>query len=505
MARYLEYLRKSRMDSDYEDASVEETLSRHRQILEKFCEEKKLNVVEILEEVVSGESLAARPKMMRLLELVNTGLYDGVVCMDIERLSRGSSMESGYIMQVFQANACKIVTPGKTYDLQNESDEQFTDMKFLFSRFELKTINKRLVRGRNQSASEGKFMGSMAPYGYEPYKLPGVKGNSLRIIPHEAEVVRMIFDMYGKQGMGYNAIAYQLIDLGIPSRVEKWGSTSIVNIINNEVYLGKIRWRREPVKRVIKDGFMAKKRILNDDYELYDGLHEAIITQEQWDLAKKAQGERNHTSNHADRQLRNSLAGVLFCDKCGRIMKRYVPDAKKNPTPWFRCMTRGCDCKMIKCATVEQSIRDAMENWLAEYIIQINSKEDPIVDPIETALHSIRAQLDQLQHQQESICEYLEKGIYTVDVFAKRNASLSKEIKALQASESELLQQKANSSKQIQLATQLIPTAQHILDNYANLSVEERNQLWKCVLKKATVYRSPDDEVTVKIYPNLPK
>ena len=53
-------------------------------------------------------------------------------------------------------------------------------MKFMFSRYELKSINTRLVRGRNQSASEGKFMGSMAPYGYRAYKLPGEKGNSLR-------------------------------------------------------------------------------------------------------------------------------------------------------------------------------------------------------------------------------------------------------------------------------------------------------------------------------------
>ena len=81
-------------------------------------------------------------------------------------------------MQIFQTNYCKIITPGKTFDLQNESDEQFTDMKFLFSRYELKTINKRLVRGRNQSASEGKFMGSMAPYGYRAYKLPGVKATA---------------------------------------------------------------------------------------------------------------------------------------------------------------------------------------------------------------------------------------------------------------------------------------------------------------------------------------
>lgn len=121
-------------------------------------------------------------------------------------------------------------------------------------------------------------MGSMAPYGYRTYKLPGVKGNSLLIEPQEAEIVRLIFDMYGKQGIGYNTIAYRLNEMHIPSRTGTWGQTSVSNIINNEVYLGKIRWRKEPVKRVVKDGMLAKKRVCNDNYELYDGLHEPIIT-----------------------------------------------------------------------------------------------------------------------------------------------------------------------------------------------------------------------------------
>ena len=217
MNRYLMYLRKSRLDTDFEEASVEETLARHRKILETLCEERRLNVVEVLEEVVSGESLSSRPQMLKLLELVNTGMYAGVICVDIERLSRGSSLESGYIMQVFQTNNCKIITPSKVYDLQNESDEQFTDMKFMFSRYELKTITKRLIRGRNQSAAEGKFLGSIAPYGYRAYKLPGTKGNSLQIEPDEAKIVRMIFDMYGQQGIGYNTIAYQLNQMHIPN------------------------------------------------------------------------------------------------------------------------------------------------------------------------------------------------------------------------------------------------------------------------------------------------
>ena len=136
---FLLYLRKSRMDTDYAETSVEETLSRHKAILLEFAKNNKLHIAEILEEVVSGESLHSRPKMIRLLELANTGRYAGVICMDIERLSRGSSLESGYIMQVFQVNGFKIVTPGKIYDLRNESDEQFTDMRFMFSRYELKS------------------------------------------------------------------------------------------------------------------------------------------------------------------------------------------------------------------------------------------------------------------------------------------------------------------------------------------------------------------------------
>ena len=243
------YLRKSRMDTDYEEISIKETLSRHRITLEKLCKSKRLHVDEVLEEVVSGESLTARPQMMRLLEMVSTGAYAGVVCMDIERLSRGSSMESGYIMQILQVNGCKIVTPGKIYDLQNESDEQFTDMKFMFSRYELKTITKRLVRGRNQSASEGKFMGSMAPYGYRAYKLPGEKGNSLMVIPEEASVVRMIFGMYGLQGMGYNAIAYRLNDMHIPARKGQWSQTSVANILTNESETDLLRQKSDGNQR----------------------------------------------------------------------------------------------------------------------------------------------------------------------------------------------------------------------------------------------------------------
>lgn len=52
---------------------------------------------------------------------------------------------------------------------------------------------------------------------------------------------------------------------------------------------------------------------------------------------------------------------------------------------------------------------------------------------------------------------------------------------------------------------EIIPTTQHILDNYDALTIAEKNRLWKLVLMKTTVYRTPEGELSVHIYPKLPK
>jgi len=233
------------------------------------------------------------------------------------------------------------------------------------------------------------FMGSVAPYGYRIYKLQGMKGNSLRIEPEEAKIVRMIYDMYGGQGIGYNTIAYQLNQLNIPALNGKWGQTSVVNILNNEVYLGKIRWRREPVKRVIEDGMLTKKRYTNDNYDLYDGMHEPTITQEMWDNVKAKQKSRGHHSTHVAKELKNPFATILVCENCGAVMKRNVPAKNQKTSAWYRCPTRGCGCKQMKCVDVENAILEGMRDWLAAYKIQIESGKTVNTDQTDTALDAV--------------------------------------------------------------------------------------------------------------------
>ncbi len=132
--RYAEYLRKSRADDPHE--SVADVLKKHKELLEEFKQREHIYVdpEDIFEEVVSGDSLYARPQMLRLLEAVEQGKYSAVLCMDIQRLGRGSMSDQGAILDAFKYSGTKIITPTKVYDLQNELDETYTEFETFMGR-----------------------------------------------------------------------------------------------------------------------------------------------------------------------------------------------------------------------------------------------------------------------------------------------------------------------------------------------------------------------------------
>ncbi len=258
MEQYAMYLRKSRFDRDYAELSVEETLKRHKAILDRTAEERRYYIAQIYYEVVSGESIAARPEIQKLLEAVGNELYAGVLVVDLERLARGNSADQAYISQVFQFSSTKIITPAKTYDPNNEYDEDFFEFGLFMSRREYKTINRRLLRGRDSSASEGKYISSIAPYGYQKKKLENEKGFTLEPDPEEADVVKKIFQMF-LQHNGTKTIANYLNDQKIPTRHgDLWTYSTISNIVTNPVYAGKIRRGWSKQVKSMEDGVVKK-------------------------------------------------------------------------------------------------------------------------------------------------------------------------------------------------------------------------------------------------------
>ena len=171
-----------------------------------------------------------RPQMIELLEEVEAGKYDGVLCMDIDRLGRGNMQDQGRILDAFKKSGTKIITPRKTYDLSDEWDEEFTEFEAFMARRELKYITRRMQRGRILSVEEGNYIATRPPYGYVIKELEN--GRTLEPHPDQAPVVKMIFEWYTKHGMGGSRIAKKLNELGYRTYTGKeWTSYLVINIL----------------------------------------------------------------------------------------------------------------------------------------------------------------------------------------------------------------------------------------------------------------------------------
>ena len=196
MSNYCIYLRKSRADAEAEARGDGETLLRHEKALIELAKKMNLNVKSIYREIVSGETISARPIMQQLLSEVGQGLWDGVLVMEVERLARGNTIDQGIVAQTFKFSDTKIITPMKTYDPNNEFDEEYFEFGLFMSRREYKTINRRLQRGRVASVKEGKYVANQPPYGYNRKKIENDKGFTLEPNETEAKVVKLIFELY---------------------------------------------------------------------------------------------------------------------------------------------------------------------------------------------------------------------------------------------------------------------------------------------------------------------
>ena len=104
---YAIHLRKSRADLEAEARGEGESLARHRARLLAFAERAGLPIVAEYSEIISGDRLSDRPEMQRLLADVAAGMYDGVLTVEVSRLTRGDLMDQGRIMNTFKYSGTK--------------------------------------------------------------------------------------------------------------------------------------------------------------------------------------------------------------------------------------------------------------------------------------------------------------------------------------------------------------------------------------------------------------
>lgn len=482
---FLMYLRKSRADLEAESRGAEDTLKRHERLLRETADRLGIIVQEcnIYREVVTGETIAERIEMQKLLRRVQTGTVRGVLVMEVERLSRGDTIDQGIVAQTFKYSDTLIITPIKIYDPNDEYDEEYFEFGLFQSRREYKAITRRLQRGRRASVVEGKFVSSVPPYGYLRKKLVGEKGWILDINPEEAETVKLIFDMYVNQNKGLASIADKLDLLGYkPRHNEKWSVSSIRSILANPAYIGKIVYGFRKQVKVMRDGRVVKIRPRNKNCEKFDGRHPAIIDEITWNKAQKKIASHPSPRTNKDAEIKNPLAGILVCGMCGRVMRRKTMN--KNPTGII-CATRGCRNVGSYLHYVEEDVIKALDKWLEEYKLNVkkSSGESSEVQRIRKAIERTEQEINTINKQIDNLRDLLEKEVYTIDVYMDRFRKLDARKKEETRRLEELKKQLSTFSSAY--SDIIIPRVEHVLETYYSVKTpEKRNQLLKTAIKR---------------------
>lgn len=522
---YLIYLRKSRADVEAEQRGEVETLARHERALVELAGRMGLNVTGIYREVVSGETIAARPMMQRLLTEVEDGLWTGVLVMEVERLARGDTIDQGIVSQAFKYSGTKIITPAKTYDPNNEFDEEYFEFGLFMSRREYQAIKRRLQRGRYASAKEGKFTGSIPPFGYDRVKLDGDKGFTLAPNPTEAPIVRMIYEWYTvgepngegvMERLGSLRIAKRLNGMGIQTkRGNAWFASSVRELLINPVYTGKTFWKRRPTEKKRENGQTVEKRVRDmSQVEIFQGLHPPLIDQETFELANEYLEKAVHFSTPENYALQNPFAGILVCGKCGRMMQR-KKNYSRNGTAGLICTNLSCDNIGVGFADLETNALAALRDWLDEYKLSWKSEAkapSTSVQVMKDGIRRMKTEIGELNKQRDHLHDLLERGIYDTETFLERSRKIADRLR--QAENDLAAMQKNLDDAEMREAgrSEIIPRVERVLDVYDELpSPAAKNAMLKEVVEKIVYTKTEpsharrENKFTLDIYPKLPR
>ncbi len=480
---YCIYLRKSRADRELMLATDEDVLSRHERTLTELAQRCNYKITKIFREVVSGETLAARPQMQQLLSEIENGLWEGVLVMEVERLARGNSIDQGIVSQAFKFSNTLIITPAKIYNPANEFDEEYFEFGLFMSRREYKTINRRLNAGRLASCREGKYVGSIPPYGYQRKKLEKQKGWILVPDPVEADAVKLIFKLYTQQNrIGARLISKKLDALGIkPRKNDKWSLVTIRGILTNEVYIGKIVWNREKTVKSTVNGVIVKSRPVQEHYDVFDGLHEPLVDEETFNKAQYYMSLNPRNPVSRNKTFKNPLAGIMICAFCGKKIIRRPSHVSPD---YYICKTDGCPCVGSPTEMVESKVREGIKIWFNNFMLEYKNTDNKIFVGNEKIIQQIDTKIEKLNNQLTNTYDLLEQGLYTKELFLQRQETLSNDIDNLKKQKEKLIEDDRQKKAEYDLKQNVIPNAQKLIDNYDALTAREKNEILKNLFHK---------------------
>ena len=311
------------------------SLDAQRDKLRKYAQyEDMLIAGEYSDEGFSGKNIQGRPEFQRMLidiqERKDEVSY--VLVFKLSRFGRNAAdvLTSLQLMQDFGVN---LICVEDGIDSSKDSGKLMISVLSAVAEIERENIRAQTMAGREQKAREGKWNGGFAPYGYK------LENGELKIAEDEADVIRAIYDQYLHTNAGVNGVAKYLNSHGYTKKLRQNGSIPaftdvfVRSVLDNPVYMGKIAYGRRKVEK--KLGTRNEMHVvIQKDFPVYDGQHEPIISEEDWNLAQaKRAATAFKREKYRDPKHTHILSGLIKCPCCGRgmygnISKAHASDNK---------------------------------------------------------------------------------------------------------------------------------------------------------------------------------
>lgn len=480
------YLRKSRGESEAD-------LQKHRDILLEVCEKNGWQY-DIYEEIATSESLELRPKALSLIADVSLGMYDAVLVVAIDRLTRAGSKDSDIVKKHLIDSDTFLIENTTIYNFEDDSSDLNYEVKSMVGRLEFKLIKKRLRSGKVQGSKQGKWCNGIPPL---PYLYN--KDTKLLIVDETMLITyRQIIDSVVKEKKSTNIIAYELNNAGLKTKNNNyWTSKTVRDILLDKTHL---QWEDTDYGHIVigktkGQGHLKKKtetslnfkRIPQENWRMFRGEHKWLKTLDEHQiieghLARKCKAPRKTTAKKI-----YPLTGLVRCTLCGhylgfteRVDRKGLLSVKKcwYVNPLGEKCTNGSSSMNILISRINEAISEHIDKIEYESI-NVDSKElDKITQAIKNHNNVIKQKEVMLERERMAYA----KGIYEVDEYGIIRAKIKKEmeqshkiIKSLEL-EFKILKERSSTDK-----LDLFKQFQSVINNPL-LTWEEQNELYKTII-----------------------
>jgi site-specific DNA recombinase len=489
--KYAMYLRISREHGENED-----TLRNHREILTEFANRENMDC-DIYEEVVSGmkRDITEREEFHSIFQ--NAEKYKGIIILKLDRLARHETVAMQF-RDLCIDHELPIITPSKTYDLTNQSDNMMYGMEMIFSANEGRAMAFRNKINKIIRSKRGEWVSSDAPFGYVRNK----ETKRLEIDEEAAETIRYIFKLHS-QGLGSHKVRDILNAEGYKSaRGGVFNLPAIKRIIKNPAYKGTVEFRDR--KQVIEGGKMVSKIV--EKYTC-DDSHPAIIPKEEWEKAnaiRKARAE--HAAAIREKPMIKSeptmLKDLLYCGKCGRKLTIRKDNKSDNytvkvceyllPNSAEKCHNAGIMLKHVInlfTANLERYKDEVIERLVQILANDTSSVEDSLADNIA----HLEKQLATTQQEYENLKQLAIKGVYTTEELLPNKQALTSKL-ASQSADLEEARAKL-SDLDVSGEKERLEDILRLLENFEELDAVTQNEYLKTFVKSVYYTRDMPQDV----------